>query len=173
MSISQELIGKLNALQAQVAEVDYSKCGYHFEVHLKHDQVRLFAQTMLDVGFYLDFVSAVHVKPNFQVVYQFAKFEESCRVNAKAIACDDDSIPTISDIYHGANWHERETHDFYGITFTGHPDLRTLLLSEEDSDLKPLLKQENKLLDLEGITRKVGDEADKKSNKTKNTISPE
>ena len=48
-------------------------------------------------------------------------------------------IPTISHIYQGANWHERETHDFFGIIFSGHPNLEPLLLPE-DADFHPLLK---------------------------------
>ncbi|MBU1169833.1 MAG: NADH-quinone oxidoreductase subunit C [Proteobacteria bacterium] len=169
MSLTQELISTLTAMQVEAGETDYSKCGYHIGVHLKDDQVRNFAQAMLEKGFYLDFVTAIHVTPQFQIVYQFAKFEEACRVNAKALALDDGSIPTISDIYHGADWHERETHDFYGVSFTGHQDLRTLLLCDEDSDLKPLLKKEEKLLSIEGITRKAVENKDTKAEKTEKT----
>jgi NADH-quinone oxidoreductase subunit C len=48
-------------------------------------------------------------------------------------------IPTICQLIPGANWHERETHDFFGIKFLGHPDLSPLLLPE-DADFHPLLK---------------------------------
>jgi NADH-quinone oxidoreductase subunit C len=167
MNLAQDLIGKLNSIQITVNIANYRKCGYHLEVALSSDQVRDFAKMMRDDNFYLDFVTAVHVKPSFQVVYQFGHFDQACRVNAKAIASKDDSISTISDIFQGANWHERETHDFYGVTFIGHPDLRTLILSEEDADLKPLLKNEDKLVGIEEITRKTGDDAEKKPEKTK------
>jgi NADH-quinone oxidoreductase subunit C len=122
---------------------------------------------MLDSEFYLDFVTAVHVKPAFQVVYEFANFNEPCRLIVKAMANEKGEIPTISDLYDGANWHERETHDFYGVVFTGHPDMRTLLLSEDDCDLKPLLKNDDKLLSLDAITRKSGDDSEKKTVKKK------
>ncbi len=63
-----------------------------------------------------------------------------CRV---AVRCRLDrakpDIPTICRIMPGANWHERETHDFFGINFSGHPDLSPLLLPE-DADFHPLLK---------------------------------
>lgn len=167
MSRAQDLISKLNAKNINAIEADYKACGYHVEIQLKHDQVRDLAQSMLDDDFFLDFVTAVHVTPRFQVVYQFANVDEPCRVNAKALALEDSSIPTISDIYHGANWHERETHDFYGVTFTDHPDLRLLLLAEGDEDLKPLLKKEDKLKDLDGITRKSAEESEKKAKKKK------
>lgn len=167
MSRTQDLISKLNAQNIIAAEADYNACGYHVEIQLNHDQVRDFAQSMLEDEFFLDFVTAVHVTPTFQVVYQFAHVVETCRVNAKALALEDGSIPTISDIYHGANWHERETHDFYGLTFTDHTDLRLLLLAEGDEDLKPLLKSETKLTDLDGITRKPAEETEKKAKKSK------
>ena len=48
-------------------------------------------------------------------------------------------LPTISGVYPGANWHERETHDFFGVVFTGHPDLSPLLLPE-DATFHPLRK---------------------------------
>jgi NADH-quinone oxidoreductase subunit C len=54
-------------------------------------------------------------------------------------------MPTISDIFDGANWHERETRDMFGVVFTGHPYLEPLLLPEEDADRRPLLKAEGEL----------------------------
>jgi NADH-quinone oxidoreductase subunit C len=166
MTVTPQIITKLKSREISVETAEYKACGYHYEVKLSASQVRDFAQIMLEDEFYLDFVSAVHVTPSFQIVYQFAKFEEPCRINAKAIANPEGDIPTIADIFHGANWHERETHDFYGVKFTGHPDLRTLILSEEDADLKPLLKGA-KLVDLDGITRKAGDAEEKKPAKPK------
>ncbi len=162
MSSEHSAIEKLKGSPFQIVEAEYVKCGYHLEARLNESQVRDFAGIMLDAGFFLDFVTAVHVAPCFQVVYQFAHFDEVCRVNAKVMANEKGEIPTISDIYHGASWHERETHDFYGVVFTGHPDLRTLLLSEEDADLKPLLKIADKLVGVETVTRKSGADAEKK-----------
>jgi NADH-quinone oxidoreductase subunit C len=44
---------------------------------------------------------------------------------------DDARVPTVSDLWWGANWHERETAELFGITFDGHPNLAKLLLPEE------------------------------------------
>ena len=44
---------------------------------------------------------------------------------------DNPAISTISDIWRGANWHEREAYDLVGVTFEGHPDLRRILLPND------------------------------------------
>jgi NADH-quinone oxidoreductase subunit C len=44
---------------------------------------------------------------------------------------DDCKIDTVTDLWKGANWHERECFDLFGIVFTGHPDLRRILLPED------------------------------------------
>jgi NADH-quinone oxidoreductase subunit C len=48
-------------------------------------------------------------------------------------------VPTLTGIWDGANWHEREAYDLYGIIFEGHPDLRRLL-NREDLDVFPCRK---------------------------------
>ena len=57
-----------------------------------------------------------------------------------AIQEDDLWVDTVSDIYPGFEWHERETHEMFGIDFKGHPDLRLLLLPEELEGQYPLRK---------------------------------
>lgn len=77
---------------------------------------------------------------DLEVVYDFNHYETLCRVTVRTrVPRDNPEVPTISEIYPGANWHERETHDFFGIKFVGHPYLVPLLLPE-DADFHPLLK---------------------------------
>ncbi|MDF1614017.1 NADH-quinone oxidoreductase subunit C [Desulfurivibrio dismutans] len=77
---------------------------------------------------------------SFEVVYDFNHFRELCRVTIRVrVPRSLPELPSISDIYPGANWHEREAHDFFGLVFTGHPDLSPLLLPE-DADFHPLRK---------------------------------
>jgi NADH-quinone oxidoreductase subunit C len=90
--------------------------------------------------------AAVSVEPGalpedtLEAVYDFNHYQSFCRVVLRTrVPRSKPEVPTISQIYPGANWHERETHDFFGITFVGHPYLIPLLLPE-DADYHPLLK---------------------------------
>lgn len=142
-------------------ETDYNQRGYHLEVALEVNQVRKFAQTAYDQGFYLVFVTGFHVLPEeteagttsgLNGVYQFARFDRLYRIKGQVSVPGDMSLPSICDIYQGADWHERETRDLYGINFEGHPNLKPLLLSDEDQDFHPLLKEEKKLKSLEKVS---------------------
>ena len=145
-------------LGAQVEDAEYAKTGYDYNVMLAADRVHAFAEHMLSEGFYLVALTAVHAKPAIEVVYQFAHAGgERCRVIARASVREDGTIPTIADVYQGANWHERETRDFYGVVFAGHPNLEPLILAEEDVDLKPLLKDEKNLKDISELRRKAAE----------------
>ena len=80
-------------------------------------------------------ITAVHypelAKP-FVVVYHVHSLVNGIRVRIKvSLAADDVHIPTASAIWLGANWMERETYDFFGIMFDGHPDLRRILNVDE------------------------------------------
>jgi NADH-quinone oxidoreductase subunit C len=142
-------------------ETDYNQRGYHLEVALEVNQVRKFAQNVYDHGFYLVFVTGFHVLPEetedgmtsgLKVVYQFARYDRLYRIKGQVSVPEDMSLPSICDIYQGANWHERETRDLYGVNFDGHPNLKPLLLSDEDQDFHPLLKEEEKLKPLEKVS---------------------
>ena len=75
-----------------------------------------------------------------EVVYDYLHPLSGLRVAIRCrIARDAEEVPTISHIFHGANWHEREAHDFFGIRFAGHPNLTPFLLPE-DATFHPLRK---------------------------------
>jgi NADH-quinone oxidoreductase subunit C len=141
MDLKERLIAGVATLPATVNRVDHRKRGYHLEVTLNSSQVRDFALLLRRLDFYLVFVSAIHLDPDLEIIYQFASYHGPCRTLARVFADHDGAVPTISDIFQGANWHERETREMFGVVFSGHPFLVPLLLPEEDADLKPLLKQ--------------------------------
>jgi NADH-quinone oxidoreductase subunit C len=123
-------------------ETDYKAKGYHLDVELPPEKIVAAAEILNQENFFLEAITGVDWidEQQLEVVYDFNHFNELCRVVVRSrLARNSPEIPTISHIYQGANWHERETHDFFGITFTGHPNLEPLLLPE-DADFHPLLK---------------------------------
>ncbi|MGO9611986.1 MAG: NADH-quinone oxidoreductase subunit C [Dissulfurispiraceae bacterium] len=68
----------------------------------------------------------------FEVVYHFfsIKFRHLLRIRAE-VPEEDPTIDSLVPLYAGANWHERECFDMFGITFNAHPDLRRILLPED------------------------------------------
>jgi len=65
----------------------------------------------------------------FAVVYHLLSISNNVRLRVRVFAEDDAMplLPSVVEIWQGANWYEREAFDLYGIIFTGHPDLRRLL----------------------------------------------
>jgi NADH-quinone oxidoreductase subunit C len=70
--------------------------------------------------------------PRFAVVYHLTSTTRWHRLRIKCrVPEDDPTIASLTPVWPGANWLERETYDLYGIEFTGHPDLRRIYLNEE------------------------------------------
>ena len=82
---------------------------------------------------YLDFVAGVdRGEDGFDVVAQLYSTSRRHQVRVKVAAGREDPVaPSISDLYPGANWHERETWELFGIRFDGHPQLVKLVLPEQ------------------------------------------
>ena len=121
---------------------EYAKKGFHLDITVSADAIVKAAKQLLKHEFFIEAITGVDwLKENrLEVVYDFNHWNENCRVVVRAfVDRENPEIPTISDVYTGANWHERETHDFFGIKFLGHPDLSPFLLPE-DADYHPLLK---------------------------------
>jgi NADH-quinone oxidoreductase subunit C len=129
--------------QDGVLECDYAVHGYHLDAQVAPDQL-LAAVTIIDEAeFFIESITGVDwIKDGqLEVVYDFSRYDfDTCRVVIRTrLDRNNPEVPTITGIYAGANWHERETHDFFGIKFKGHPHLIPLLLPE-DADFHPLLK---------------------------------
>jgi NADH-quinone oxidoreductase subunit C len=70
--------------------------------------------------------------PRFEVVYHLYSLERNQRVRIKACVPEDDCrIDSAVALFRSADWMEREVYDLYGVVFTGHPDLRRILLYDE------------------------------------------
>ncbi len=128
-----------------VLVLDHLKRGFHLDAQLNSDQVVAAAEIADRAGLSLEAVTGVDwlKEKKFEVIYDYALYaadEDLFRVVVRSfIDRDNPDIPTISGIFPGANWHERETWDLLGINFTGHPQLERFLLPE-DADFHPLRK---------------------------------
>ena len=69
--------------------------------------------------------------PRFDVVYHFVSPHRRARVRVKTQVHTDERVPTVSTIWRGAGWPEREVFDLFGIIFEGHEDLRRLMMPED------------------------------------------
>jgi NADH-quinone oxidoreductase subunit C len=63
----------------------------------------------------------------FDVVYHLLSPRQNLRIRIKVMTDEDTSVPSVTGVFPGADWFEREAYDLYGILFSGHPDLRRLL----------------------------------------------
>jgi NADH-quinone oxidoreductase subunit C len=75
------------------------------------------------------------------VIYHVHSLQNNIRLRIKCFMPKaEPNIPTVSKLFNSANWQERETYDFYGINFTGHPNLKRIL-NVDEMDYFPMLKE--------------------------------
>ena len=77
----------------------------------------------------VDYVAADH---EFEAVYHVYSLERRHKMVVKARAPESAPwFPSVTAVWRGANWYEREMHDLFGVDFRGHPDLRPLILPDD------------------------------------------
>ena len=75
------------------------------------------------------------------IIYHLHSLVNNVRIRIKVfLPADDYHIPTATTVWNGANWMERETYDFFGVIFEGHPDLRRIL-NVDDMTAFPMRKE--------------------------------
>ena len=135
------------ALRREECSPDVS--GLALAAYLAPEQLRPAAARLLEQAYFVEDVSVVEVSEGFLGVYHFDHFDTPGRIALRVvIAKDVPELPTISDIYQGASWHERECRDFFGVTFAGNENMTPLLLAAEDAEFHPLRKTDKALKSL-------------------------
>jgi NADH-quinone oxidoreductase subunit C len=92
-----------------------------------------FAKEQLGFNFLTDLSSVDNFgdEPRFEVVYELYSMEANIHLRLKTRVSEDHlEAPTVFHLWPTANWHEREVYDMMGIRFSGHPDLRRILMWE-------------------------------------------
>jgi NADH:ubiquinone oxidoreductase subunit D/NADH:ubiquinone oxidoreductase subunit C len=125
-----ELIERLRKAGAsEVSSLDFSKSGMDVDALVTPQSLGTVASVLLNEHFALDAAVGVDRNPGFEVLYLFKPFSNGPRVKLRAQAdAEKPELPTLTNVYAGADWYEREIHDMFGVKFTNHPHLRPLLL---------------------------------------------
>lgn len=104
-------------------------------IRFLHDDSRLRFISLIDICG-ADYPARAN---RFDVVYHLLSPSRNLRIRLKLATDETSPVASVTEIFPGADWYEREAYDFYGILFTGHPDLRRLF-TDYGFDGHPLRK---------------------------------
>ena len=130
-------------------------------VEIKKDDIKkvihYLKDSTLEINFLTD-VCGIHYpetpEKEIGVIYHLHNMMTNFRIRLKVFMTRENvEVDSLTELYAGANWMERETYDFYGVNFTGHPDLRRIL-NVDEMDYFPMRKE----YELEDPTRKDKDD---------------
>jgi NADH-quinone oxidoreductase subunit C len=149
--VAQEALGKrLTEKYGTDRKIDFDKLNEPvIWAKSPEDAKMLFRSFMMDEAFKMDFLSDITAYDNkdhedgnkrFVLVYQQYSTTLHVRVRIKCLLDEHEQALTLTDIFAGANWLEREVFDMFGITFKGHPNLRRIMMDERFSGF-PLRKE--------------------------------
>ncbi|MGE4557146.1 MAG: NADH-quinone oxidoreductase subunit C [Desulfovibrionaceae bacterium] len=115
------------------------KTGQAVQLRVTAEQLLPAAEILDAAGYFLEDVSGVDVQEGFELNYHFDHVQTPGRITLRLMASHDDpKAPSLALLIPGADWHERECYDFFGVDFEGHPDLKALLL--EPGTEPPLIR---------------------------------
>jgi NADH-quinone oxidoreductase subunit C len=96
-------------------------------------EVCQFAKDELGFDYLVDLSMVDHYgeDPRFEVVYELCGLEHGCHLRLKTrVSEETGELPSVTGVWRTADWHEREAYDMMGVKFTGHPNLRRILMWE-------------------------------------------
>ena len=126
-----------------LAKENPARSGSAWSAFLAATELVKAAEALLQAGYHLEDVCGLDAQEGALCVYHFDHFTKPGRVTLRVLAPHDDpTFPSIAPLFHGAEWHERETYDFYGFTFSGNPNHVPLLLPDDMAHVNPLCKDE-------------------------------
>lgn len=138
--MSKADLDKLVAQHQSAIVSTHSKCGDDTAVVRSEKllEVMRWLKNSLGYDFLVDLTAVDFLgrDPRFEVVYHLRSMQSGSRLRIKALApCVEEGpnpeVPSVVALWPTANWMEREAWDMFGIKFTGHPDLRRVLMYEE------------------------------------------
>lgn len=130
-----QLIGQFES--AEVAEKSYASSDTtYFAISIPVAEWVAFAEAAKVIGFdtFSDLFAIDHFTeaPRFEVALNLISMEATERIIVSTrVPYDDPSVPTLTEVFAGANFYEREAFDLMGVEFPGHPDLTRILMPDE------------------------------------------
>ena len=143
MSALADVVRTLDELGLTVAAPAESPFSGAVEVRwIQVERIAEACRVLRDADYFFESLTCVdRLDPHgvFELIYTFNRWGLPSRVACRVWAPKDRPVPTVSSVFGGADWNEREAWEFYGISFTGHPNLTWLLLPE-GTEFRPLLR---------------------------------
>ncbi len=121
-TFAKQVVGSVEFRDEQTVMVEL---GSLHEV-LAHCRHALGYEMLLDVSS----VDHFGEHPRFEMVYEICTVDDAKRLRVKAKVGEDEQVASVTDLWAGADWHEREVWDMMGIGFTNHPNLKRILMWE-------------------------------------------
>lgn len=140
----------LEAIQREFPDsvLSHSEPYGFLTLEIKKEEIKKIIHYLKDSSLEINFLTdicGIHFPENKDkevgVIYHLHNMMTNFRIRLKAFMPKENTeVDTITDLFAGANWMERETYDFFGINFKGHPDLR-IILNDPDLGYHPMLKE--------------------------------
>ena len=113
-----------------------SSDAIYFMISIPIEDWVSFAEAAKEVGFdtFSDLFAIDHFTeaPRFEIVLNLVAMESRERIVVSTrVPYDDPTVPTLTNVFQGANFYEREAYDLMGVDFPGHPDLTRILMPDE------------------------------------------
>jgi len=132
MMTADEVLQKLSSELGSAAS-DASVSGPEVRLTVPAEAARKAARLFRDLGFdYLNCLSGADWTAHLEVVLDLSSLSHPLKAHVRVrVNRDAPVVPTFTEVWPAANWHERECFDLFGVQFEGHPDLRRILLPED------------------------------------------
>jgi NADH-quinone oxidoreductase subunit C len=132
MSATLQTLGETLAAALPGAVTGHSIAFGELKVMAKASEIVAVIRHLRDNERFVSFIDVTAVdwpgrEPRFDVVYHLLSPYRNLRIRVAIEVGEDETVPSIIEMFPGADWFERETYDLYGIPFTGHPDMRRIL----------------------------------------------